>query len=87
MKKGFSLIEALLVIAIIAILAAMLLPIFMRHRIANGLHVGDRVVIKTLNVRGIVDHFYNGRVTIIAIGNDGYPVKLDSIDVKLLEKQ
>jgi prepilin-type N-terminal cleavage/methylation domain-containing protein len=88
-RKGFTLVEVLIVIAIIALCAAIVLPLAIRSKTANNatLHTGDRVSIKSLHVKGVVDRTYGNRATIIVQGNDGYPVKLDQIDIRILVKE
>jgi prepilin-type N-terminal cleavage/methylation domain-containing protein len=88
-RKGFTLVEVLAVLAIIGLCAAIVLPLAIRPKTANNatIKTGDRVSIKSLNVKGVVDRTYGGRATIIVQGNDGYPVKLEQVDVRILVKE
>lgn len=89
MKKlrAWTLIETLIVIAILAILAAMVLPLIARSRdrARNPLHNGDRVEIIGVGLHGTVDHLTYDKATIYVHGEDGVPIKLD-VPVKNLRK-
>lgn len=84
--KAFTLVEVLVVIAIIAIFAAILIPVFTRTNSAKRLRVGDKVSIPTLNIKGVVDRVNFESVSVVVVGRDGYPTKM-TVDYRILEKE
>ncbi len=88
LKRGFTLIEVLICIAILAILAAMFIPAIARAKNRAGIrfHTGDKVEIVGLGVKGVIDHVYYNDADILAIGGDGFPVKLNHVKIDILRK-
>lgn len=100
MKKGFTLIEFLVVIAIISILFSLFLPVFSnaarKHRQTQvkewvpPFAEGDSVYIETLNLTGRVNavgvSYYekSGRADVLVNGNP--PHVLSGINFKLLKR-
>jgi prepilin-type N-terminal cleavage/methylation domain-containing protein len=84
--KAFTLVEVLVTIAILAIIAAILIPVFVRTQNPKRFRVGDKVTIPTLSIKGVVERVNFEHVSVVVVGRDGYPTKM-TVDARILEKE